>query len=641
MGAETSLRRSQAHSGSRHQFRNNNNNSKNSMGKSGGAAFPVFLLTSAAIAVSYITYLQFKKKDSRGNDDDEEENGWSPTENNAQPLLTSDIDASNAATPQIKPIKQPYDANIDVLDLTPKSANTTQKDTAAATDATKNSITESSTPTKEEKKEKKKKKIRPKIKPITTPQESDNVEASSSDSSNTATLPKDSGEEAQGREVSIRTELGFGEFAHSPPRSRAASKKSLKSSSISKTGSNNDEDEAPKEGANYNEISKYWKSQSTKNTFKAPEKSDAAIRVGSVASSSGSSSNTSGITATVTDDADVHVSEDVEESNAEKSPETTQGSEKEEVAALTPEQPSTEAGREEKYEEGGKVAKAEEVGTAESTLGHSTQAKREEQGGEEKVTETIERQSPEEKIAEPQEKTSEETNKTVAGVDQSMLQDTVENFKTVVDETTIGVEDKAKPEELEGEEAQKEEKDEEEDSQLIVPAASDSGSDSSGGDSNTNTSRSGSPSEDGYVKIVRNTLGVPMSESELLSTPVVVTDKKETHEETKADVEEEGGRDGGKDNVTAATVTGQPQDVKEQEGNEKVNEEKDGLEKEQDEQQVVDNADVGDVNLDGTMEASNQATKTEEKSGGVVAAGGKTTPKKNNKKKKKRKGKRK
>jgi hypothetical protein len=143
-------------SGSRHQFRNNNNNSKNSMRKSGGAAFPVFLLTSAAIAVSYFTYLQFKKKDSRGNDDDEEENGWSPTENNAQPLLTSDIDVFNAATPQIKPIKQPHDANIDVLDLTPKSANTTQKDTAAAaTDATINSITESSTPTKEEKKEKK------------------------------------------------------------------------------------------------------------------------------------------------------------------------------------------------------------------------------------------------------------------------------------------------------------------------------------------------------------------------------------------------------------------------------------------------------------------------------------------------------
>jgi hypothetical protein len=34
------------------------------------------------------------------------------------------------------------------------------------------------------------------------------------------------------------------------------------------------------------------------------------------------------------------------------------------------------------------------------------------------------------------------------------------------------------------------------------------------------------------VKIVRNTLGVPMSESEFLSTPVVVTDKKETQEKT-------------------------------------------------------------------------------------------------------------
>ena len=93
--------------------------------------------------------------------------------------------------------------------------------------------------------------------------------------------------------------------------------------------------------------------------------------------------------------------------------------------------------------------------------------------------------------------------------------------------------------------------DEEEDSQLIVPAASGSGSDSSGGDSNINTSRSGSPSEDGYVKIVRNTLGVPMSESEFLSAPVVVTDKKETHEKTTADVEEEEGQDGGNDNLTA------------------------------------------------------------------------------------------
>ena len=64
--------------------------------------------------------------------------------------------------------------------------------------------------------------------------------------------------------------------------------------------------------------------------------------MGSVASSSGSSSNISGITATVTDDADVYVSqEDVEETNAEKSSETTQGNEKEEVAASTPEQLST------------------------------------------------------------------------------------------------------------------------------------------------------------------------------------------------------------------------------------------------------------------------------------------------------------
>jgi hypothetical protein len=510
--------------------------------------------------------------------------------------LTSDVDTSIIATPQIKPIKQPHDANIDVLDLTPKSANTTQKDIAAATDATKNSIT----PTKEEKKEKKKKKIRPKIKPIITPQESDIVEASSSDS-NSATSSKDSGEEAQGREVSIRTELGFGEFAHSPPRSRSTSKKSLKSSS-SQTGSYNEEDEAPKEGANYTEISKYWKSQSTKNKFKAPEKSDAAIRVGSVASSSGSSSNTSGITATVIDDADVRVSqEDVEETTAEKSPETTQGSEKEEVAASTPEQPSAEANREEKDEEGGED-KAEEVGTTESTLGASSQAKKE--VSKEKAAETIEQQSREEK-------TSEET------LQQPMPQD---------------------PEDVEEEKTQKEEDDGEEDSQLIIPAASGSGSgsDSSGGDSNTNTSRSGSPSEDGYVKIVRNTLGVPMSESEFLSTAVVVTDKKETHEKTTADVEKDERQDGGKDNMTAATVTGQPQDVKEQEENEKVNEEKKELEKEQEEQHVVDNADVGDVNLDGTTEASSVATRS-----GADAAGGKISPKKNNKKKKKRKGKKK
>jgi hypothetical protein len=47
--------------------------------------------------------------------------------------------------------------------------------------------------------------------------------------------------------------------------------------------------------------------------------------------------------------------------------------------------------------------------------------------------------------------------------------------------------------------------------------------------------------------------------------------------------------------VTAATVTGQPQDVNEQEENEKANEEKKGLEKKQEEQQVVDNADVSHV----------------------------------------------
>jgi hypothetical protein len=312
-------------------------------------------------------------------------------------------------------------------------------------------------------------------------------------------------------------------------------------SSGSQTGSNNDEDEAPKEGANYTEISKYWKSQSTKNKFKAPEKSDAAIRAGSVADSSGSSINTSGgVTATVTDDADVHVPQDVEETNAEKSPETTQGSEKEEVAAFTPEQPSTEANKEEKDKEGGEVKEEDEVGVAESTLGASSQAKKE--VSKENATETLEQQSPEEK-------TLEKINNTVAEVvEQSMTQDTDENFKTVVDETIV-VEDKEvvakRPEKvdsdskLEKEETQKEEDDGEEDSQLIVPAASGSGSDSSGCDSNTNTSRSGSPSEDGYLKIVRNTLGVPMSESEFLSTPVVVTDKKKT-EETTADNEEEG-----------------------------------------------------------------------------------------------------
>ena len=138
------------------------------------------------------------------------------------------------------------------------------------------------------------------------------------------------------------------------------------------------------------------------------------------------------------------------------------------------------------------------------------------------------------------------------------------------------------------------------------------------------------------MKIVRNTLGVPMSESEFLSAPVAVTDKKETLEKTTVDVEEEGGQDGGKDNVTAATVTGQPQDVNEQEENEKINEEKEGLEKKQEEQQVVDNADVSDVNPDGTTEASSVATRS-----GADAAGGKITPKKNNKKKKKRKGKKK
>ena len=265
-----------------------------------------------------------------------------------------------------------------------------------------------------------------------------------------------------------------------------------------------------------------------------------------------------------------------------------------------------------------------------------------------KATEALEQQSSEEK-------TLEKINNTVAEVvEQSMTQDTDENFKTVVDETIV-FEDKevaakrpekvdsdspqAKPEDVEEEETQKEEDDGEEDSQLIVPAVSGSGSDSSG--SNTNASRSGSPSEDGYVKIVRNTLGVPMSESEFLSTPVVVTDKKETHKKTTADVEEDERQDGGKDNMTAATVTGQPQDVKEQEENEKVNEEKEGLEKKEEKPQVVDNADVGDVNLDGTTEANNQATKTEKKSSGADAAGGKTTPKKNNKKKKKRKGKKK
>ncbi len=49
---------------------------------------------------------------------------------------------------------------------------------------------------------------------------------------------------------------------------------------------------------------------------------------------------------------------------------------------------SADADREEECEEGGEV-KAEEVGTAESTLGASSQAKREEECGEEKATATI------------------------------------------------------------------------------------------------------------------------------------------------------------------------------------------------------------------------------------------------------------
>ena len=73
--------------------------------------------------------------------------------------------------------------------------------------------------------------------------------------------------------------------------------------------------------------------------------------------------------------------------------------------------------------------KAEEVGTAESTLGASSQAKK--VVSKQKATEALEQQSSEEK-------TLEKINNTVAEVvEQSMTQDTDENFKTVVDETIV------------------------------------------------------------------------------------------------------------------------------------------------------------------------------------------------------------
>ena len=93
---------------------------------------------------------------------------------------------------------------------------------------------------------------------------------------------------------------------------------------------------------------------------------------------------------------------------------------------------STDADREEKDEEGGED-NAEEVGTAESTLGPSPQGKKGEEVSKENATETFEQQSSEEK-------TLEETNNTVSEVDQPW--DSDENFKTVIDERTIGVEDK-------------------------------------------------------------------------------------------------------------------------------------------------------------------------------------------------------
>ena len=75
------------------------------------------------------------------------------------------------------------------------------------------------------------------------------------------------------------------------------------------------------------------------------------------------------------------------------------------------------------------------VAVAESTLGASPQARKEEDVSKEKATATTEEQS-------PQEKMTEETNNTVAEVDKSMPQETEKNSKTFVDETTLGVEDK-------------------------------------------------------------------------------------------------------------------------------------------------------------------------------------------------------
>ena len=60
----------------------------------------------------------------------------------------------------------------------------------------------------------------------------------------------------------------------------------------------------------------------------------------------------------------------------------------------------------------------------------------------------------------------------------------------------------------------KDDEEEDEDPQLIVPSASNSD------DSGSNTTRSSSPNDEGYVKIVRSPCGEAMSESEFLSSPL-------------------------------------------------------------------------------------------------------------------------
>jgi hypothetical protein len=565
--------------------------------------FPVAILTSAVaivLTVSATTYYLYNNKKKHKRDDDAANNNGgsssSSRSSRGMELSESDDDASDL-TPKSKNTSASAVVDDDVDAAAPLQPSLHMHDDTAVATATILRQSDDNSIPPDTKNTKKNKKSRPKIKPIS--------------SLHVATAATSSSP--------ITSELGFDEFAQTPPKS------SLKKTTTSSRSNNRNSDEetlTPKEGADYKELKTYWKNQSTKHKFKAPEKSDAAIRVGSVSSASASTTMTTNSASCV--DASLSLvnktsgggvrDDDATAEEEEGQKKSTEINDKETCSTLQ-HQPS----KEDEDKDMGIDAEAEDAVESAAALPLGEKEDEDEEDVK-KPTDEIQQQASYKKdeetttIEEGVDRAFDEGLNTVGAMTEEKEAQTMTSNK---DDTKNDREaPQSRPETTQQEVGVEEEG---EDPQLIILAGS--GSDTSG--SGEGASRSDTSNEEGYVKIVRSPQGVPMSESEFLSGDNETKEVEKEVVKSAIVVEKEEQVSGGHENMNTRrpqylTVDGEGEEDEKEEEVEKA-----------DKEEEINNFRGQGANTD----ASGTKSETEE--------GGRSPKKNSNKKKKKRKGKKK